>query len=199
MAEEKELTLEDLGLKNETPAESVAKTKVVGNVKTENGDNIQIIKPDIDVSKIENEWKPEEMTYTDKDNKVAVTHDRKIIRPDINKNKVRNERNAGYQRVSINSFAKTPVGAKKKEENPIRKTLDGLYELASEERIDSISLDYLKQYEVFGMDVIDVFTENPDYTFSAKNFFDSYNKEKNQKDSDEVQPKKLTKLPFFKR
>jgi len=76
---------------------------------------------------------------------------------------------------------------------------DGLYELASEERIDSISLDYLKQYEVFGMDVIDVFTENPDYTFSAKNFFDSYNKEKNQKDSDEVQPKKLTKLPFFKR
>jgi len=132
MAEEKELTLEDLGLKNETPAESVAKTKVVGNVKTENGDNIQIIKPDIDVSKIENEWKPEEMTYTDKDNKVAVTHDRKIIRPDINKNKVRNERNAGYQRVSINSFAKTPVGAKKKEENPIRKTLDGLYELADQ-------------------------------------------------------------------
>ena len=133
MAEEKELTLEDLGLKNEpTPAETAAQPKVVNTVETENGDKIQIVKPNIDVSKVESEWKPDEMTYIDKDNKAAVTHDRKIIRPNLKNDKVRNDRNAGYQKVSINSFAKTPVGSKKKEENPIRKTLDGLYELADE-------------------------------------------------------------------
>jgi hypothetical protein len=133
MAEEKELTLEDLGLKNEpTPAETAAQPKVVNTVETENGDKIQIVKPNIDVSKVENEWKPDEMTYIDKDNKAAVTHDRKIIRPNLKNDKVRNDRNAGYQKVSINSFAKTPVGSKKKEENPIRKTLDGLYELADQ-------------------------------------------------------------------
>ena len=133
MAEEKELTLEDLGLKNEpTPAETAAQPKVINTVETENGDKIQIIKPNIDVSKVESEWKPNEMAYTDKNNKVAVTHDRKIIRPNLKNDKVRNDRNAGYQKVSINSFAKTPVGSKKKEENPIRKTLDGLYELADQ-------------------------------------------------------------------
>jgi hypothetical protein len=76
---------------------------------------------------------------------------------------------------------------------------DCFYELASEVEVDAISFDALKNYEVLGMDVIDVFTDNPKYTPSARNFFDSYEHLKKQNNSTEARPKQLKKGSFFKR
>ena len=49
------------------------------------------------------------------------------------------------------------------------------------------------------MDVIDVFTDNPNYTPSARNFFDSYERLKKQNDSEKENPKQLKRGSFFKR
>ena len=76
---------------------------------------------------------------------------------------------------------------------------DHFYELASEVEVDAISFDTLKNYEVLGMDVIDVFTDNPNYTPSARNFFDSYERLKKQNDSEKENPKQLKRGSFFKR
>lgn len=75
-----------------------------------------------------------------------------------------------------------------------------LYELASEVEMDSISLDLLQNFEVLGSSVVDVFIDNPDYTPSARNFFDIYEKNKDrltEKKDESLKQKVLRRFPFF--
>lgn len=56
------------------------------------------------------------------------------------------------------------------------------YELASEVTIEPIDIDMLESFAITGLDVVEVFYKNPMYTPNARNFFESYEKNKEKLD-----------------
>ncbi len=76
------------------------------------------------------------------------------------------------------------------------------YELSSMEEIDPISLGNISCFEIMGVDVVDVFIDNPNYSPSAKRFFDIYHANKHLLEEPEkktAKQKVFQKLPFFRK
>lgn len=77
---------------------------------------------------------------------------------------------------------------------------DGFYELATKRFFDTVSKSYLKNFEVSGEAVVDVFVDNLDYSIHVENFFQMYEQNKD-KDSEKgkttVSQKFLSRFPFL--
>ena len=107
MSDEKQLSLSDLGIKKEvTPAEKAE----IEHINDPNGNELTQITPSNDVEK---------HFIEDEEPKKHV-----IPRPDKNQRENPNSQKTIIQ--DVNSIAKNPI---KKDKNPIRKTMDTLYDL----------------------------------------------------------------------
>lgn len=78
------------------------------------------------------------------------------------------------------------------------------YELATGEIFEIDSIDHILPYEVSGLDVVDIFCEEPEYKCCIMNFFELYSNKKNElaNDKKEKQGKRKIRtkiLEFLKR
>ena len=74
-----------------------------------------------------------------------------------------------------------------------------LYELSTEEEFDLTSLGDLQCFETVGLSVVDIFCDNPSYTPCARNFFQTYEENKDKLTSLEetsFKQKILQRFPF---
>ena len=141
MADDKKITLSDLGLAEDiSPADKVAnkkaaEEKILKQFRTKDNKTIDVVESNIDPSKS----KPE---YEKKSHIPRPTQSPTISSQNarINNSKIASERqqlarkqstqnmddNNGYHSISINQFAKKPIS---KPKDPRRETMDGLYDL----------------------------------------------------------------------
>lgn len=78
------------------------------------------------------------------------------------------------------------------------------YEVVSGEIFQIDSIDDILPYEVSGMDVVDIFAEDPEYKYCVVNFFDQYVSKKNEMSNDKKEnldkrKRKFKILKFLKR